>query len=38
MTHESSKKLGLPIGDLPLPVVNRIKSKRGTHTESRPNH
>jgi len=29
----SSKKLGLPIGDLPLPIVNRIKSERGTHNQ-----
>jgi hypothetical protein len=27
------KKLGLPIGDLPLPIVNRIKSERGTHNQ-----
>jgi hypothetical protein len=25
--------LGLPIGDLPLPLVNRIKSERGTHNQ-----
>jgi len=29
----SSKKLGLPIGDLPFPIVNRIKSERGTHNQ-----
>jgi len=23
----------LPIGDLPLPIVNRIKNERGTHNQ-----
>ena len=25
--------MGLPISDLPLPIVNRIKSERGTHNQ-----
>src|SRR5690349_10062855 len=28
--------MGLPIGDLPLPTVNRIKSEHGTHSQKPP--